>query len=370
MIRIAHKGISMNIIVYQRPTHIYCLDSCPAGLGGYSDSGFAWRYYLCRKLQFRATNNLLKHIAAIITPWVDIIQGRLRPGDCALSMTDSTTLEGWLGKTNFSKLKEDPEQATVRLEVARMHATHYFTLGIREYSQWFKGKDNVVADSLSCDNDQMGEELTKLFSYSLPITDSGSFQNSTPAQQNCFMADCIAAQAAIETAVTGKTHQDQAWLWKRWTTYCSWIGLEDPFLDNFTCHAQIKPLGAFAMAMQEAYFSRSSHVELAKGSISSAISHVSQTFCEHGRPNPTLDNNRKTGFLLQRELRAFKKGDPAEKHEKAILMSVISALPSNRSRNSIGPSFSSQDWAYSLPSDLVNISKFYRPNNVRHYKSG
>jgi hypothetical protein len=80
------------------------------------------------------------------------------------------------------------------------------------------------------------------------------------------------------------------------------------------------------MAMREARFSRASHVQLVKGSIASAISHVSQTFREHGRPDPTLDDDGKTGFLLQRELRAFKKGDPAEKHQKAIPMSVISEL--------------------------------------------
>jgi hypothetical protein len=68
-----HDSISMNIIVYQRPTHIYRSDSCPAGLGGYRDSGFAWGYYLKPGHQFQATNNLLEHIAAIITPWVDII---------------------------------------------------------------------------------------------------------------------------------------------------------------------------------------------------------------------------------------------------------------------------------------------------------
>ena len=73
MIRVTHEGVSMNSIVYQRPTHVYCLDSCPAGLGGYSDSGFAWHFYLGKRLRFRVTNNLLEHIAAIITPWVDII---------------------------------------------------------------------------------------------------------------------------------------------------------------------------------------------------------------------------------------------------------------------------------------------------------
>jgi hypothetical protein len=135
IIKIVHNGISMNIIVYRRPTHIYHSDSCPAGLRGYSNSGFAWQYCLKPEHQFQATNNLLKHIAAIITPWVDIIQGCLHSGTCALSMTNSTTSEGWLHKTNFSELKENPIQATVRLEVARMHATHHITLGIREYSQ-------------------------------------------------------------------------------------------------------------------------------------------------------------------------------------------------------------------------------------------
>ena len=168
IIKIAYRGISLNIIVYRRPTHVYRSDSCPAGLGGYSDSGFAWRYYLPPHLQFRATNNLLEHLAAIITPWIDIIKGRLQPGNCALSMTDSTTSEGWLRKTNFSELGDNPLQATVRLEAARMHAMHYMTLGIREYSQWFKGEANVVADALSRDNDRSDEELTHIFRTHCP----------------------------------------------------------------------------------------------------------------------------------------------------------------------------------------------------------
>ncbi len=140
------------------------------------------------------------------------------------------------------------------------------------------------------------------------------------------MADCIAAQAAHEGAVTGKTHTDQARSWQRWTTYCGWIGLSDPFLNNFSWHARIKLLGAFAMAMREVRFSRSSHVRLDNSSIKSSIAHVCQTFREHGQPNPSLDDDGKSGFLLQRELKAFKKEDPAENHQKAIPMSVILAL--------------------------------------------
>ncbi len=83
-------------------------------------------------------------------------------------MTNSTTSKEWLRKTNFSELGEDPIQATVRLEVARMHTTHYITLGIREYSQWFLSEANVVADSLSRNNDRMDSELTNLFCTHCP----------------------------------------------------------------------------------------------------------------------------------------------------------------------------------------------------------
>jgi hypothetical protein len=153
VIKRAYAGINLNIIIYQCPTRVYRLDSCPVGLGGYSDSGFAWRWYLLSHLLFQASNNLLEHLAAIITPWVDIIRGRLTAGDCALSITDSTMSEGWLRKTNFSKLGDDPIQASVRLEAARMHALNYMITGIKEYSQWFRGIDNVVANSLSRDDD-------------------------------------------------------------------------------------------------------------------------------------------------------------------------------------------------------------------------
>jgi hypothetical protein len=78
--------------------------------------------------------------------------------------------------------------------------------------------------------------------------------------------------------------------------------------------------------MHEARFSGPSHEQLAHGSVTSAISHACQTFLEQGRPNPSLDDDGKPGFLLQRELRSFKKANPAKKHQKAIPMSFISTM--------------------------------------------
>ena len=164
----AHKGVSMNILAYRKPTHVYRSDSCPAGLGGYSHQGYAWWYYLPEDLKFRVTNNLLEHLASVISPWIDILNGRLQTGNCALSMTDSSTSEGWLRKTNFKEDDEEPIQASIRIEVARTHAKQYMDIGLREYSQWFPGNENNVADALSREIDLTDDELTNLLRLRFP----------------------------------------------------------------------------------------------------------------------------------------------------------------------------------------------------------
>ncbi len=37
-------GIDMNLLAFCAPDQIYYSDSCPVGLGGYSNQGFAWQY--------------------------------------------------------------------------------------------------------------------------------------------------------------------------------------------------------------------------------------------------------------------------------------------------------------------------------------
>ena len=168
---IAKKGISMNLIAFRKPTHIYRSDSCPFGLGGYSDEGFAWHFEIPEDLRFHASNNLLEYIASIITPWVDMLAGRLNQGDCALSMTDSSTSAGWLHKTNFREftgVDADPVQASIRIEIARHHATLFLNAGIKEYSQWFPGRENNVADALSRNFDRSDDDLTQILRNTCP----------------------------------------------------------------------------------------------------------------------------------------------------------------------------------------------------------
>ncbi len=52
VIKRAQDDINLNILLNQCPTHAYHSDLCPAGLGGYSDSGFAWCWYLPPHLLF------------------------------------------------------------------------------------------------------------------------------------------------------------------------------------------------------------------------------------------------------------------------------------------------------------------------------
>jgi hypothetical protein len=78
-------------------------------------------------------------------------------------MTDSTTTEGWLKQSNFSKLGESKIQSSVRINAARMQATLFIFLGIKNYSQWFKEESNKVSDALSCDNNWDNKELTNIF---------------------------------------------------------------------------------------------------------------------------------------------------------------------------------------------------------------
>ena len=102
-------------------------------------------------LQFHASNNLLEYLAAIITPWIDIIKRQLNPGDFALSMTDSMTAEGWMPKSNFVEPDDDPIQATARVDAARKYESIFMQAGVKGYSQWYAGKSNNVVDALSRD---------------------------------------------------------------------------------------------------------------------------------------------------------------------------------------------------------------------------
>jgi hypothetical protein len=64
-------------------------------------------------------------------------------------MTDSSTAEGWMRKTNFIEMGDNAIQAATRVNAAQYHARIFMDGNIKGYSQWFRGKQNNVADALS-----------------------------------------------------------------------------------------------------------------------------------------------------------------------------------------------------------------------------
>jgi hypothetical protein len=50
LLKKAKGGIDMNLLGFRSPDRIYYSDSCPAGLGGYSDQGFVGRSAISRRL--------------------------------------------------------------------------------------------------------------------------------------------------------------------------------------------------------------------------------------------------------------------------------------------------------------------------------
>jgi hypothetical protein len=97
-----------------------------------------------------------------------MILKRLQPGDCVLLMTNSTTSAGWLKKTFFSEAAMDPSKSTIRLKIARKHAGLFIHHNIKEYSQWFPGKKNNIANALSWDVDLSNVEQTKTLRLHYP----------------------------------------------------------------------------------------------------------------------------------------------------------------------------------------------------------
>ena len=164
----ANKGINMNLLTFRRPSHCYRSDACPWGLGGFSNQGRAWRFEIPKNLLFRATLNMLEFLACVVCPWVDILEGDIPPLSCFLSMTDSSTSAGWLKKSNFPDDNEEEIHFHSKLELARTHADRVLKADIKDYSQWFPGAENDLADSLSRDFHIPDKNLVPLYKSFIP----------------------------------------------------------------------------------------------------------------------------------------------------------------------------------------------------------
>ena len=96
----------MNLPVFRDPNHVYCTDACEYGLGGIFQDGSIWRWEIPCNLLHRAHITLLEFMAMVVPVWMDILEDRLKPLDCFLSLGDNANEVAWLVKSNFTGAEE------------------------------------------------------------------------------------------------------------------------------------------------------------------------------------------------------------------------------------------------------------------------
>jgi hypothetical protein len=107
-------------------------------------------------------------------------------------MTDSTTAEGWMKKSNFVKPNNNPIQVTARVNAARNYASIFMNADVKGYSQCFARKSNNVVDALSRDWHRSDEELTFILQCHFPKHMPASFHLSLlPSEINSWMISLL-----------------------------------------------------------------------------------------------------------------------------------------------------------------------------------
>jgi hypothetical protein len=153
----ARKGISINSVIFRRPTSLTISDASEYGIGGYClNTGQSWRYKFTKQEREVFSLNLKEFIGSVVNGKIFLPLDD-SPYPCLLSIGDSTSAAGWLQKSNF-----DPNCHPIHAEVAREHAREIMKNNACDYSQHIPGVTNVVADSLSRDFHLSNKQLISM----------------------------------------------------------------------------------------------------------------------------------------------------------------------------------------------------------------
>jgi hypothetical protein len=189
----AHLGFSMNLVTFRKPDIYYIGDASEHGLGGFATHGRAWRWEIPEDLRGRAHINLLEFITQVVCIWIDILEGAVSKHDCLLGLGDSTSAMGWLRRSNFREKQEGDTDWIAKQQVARQLAHLVIDSETVLYKQWFRGEDNVVADSLSRDLHFLSPSTHEKFLHltvSPQLPDNFSIR-PVPEEISCFIMSTL-----------------------------------------------------------------------------------------------------------------------------------------------------------------------------------
>ena len=159
----------------REPNKILRTNVCEHGLGGYSlKTGQAWRWEIPLHLRGRKLINFLEFLACVVGIMLSIKEDDPAAGYCYLSATDKTSAMGWLRKSNFVSNGDH----AAYLGLAREFTSELLRRAFLNYSQWFAGEGNWVADLLSRDLVSSNHEITTIINSRFPSQVPKSFKVS------------------------------------------------------------------------------------------------------------------------------------------------------------------------------------------------
>ena len=328
--------MSMNLLTCRCPTHECTSDACEHGIGGWSSSGRAWRFALPEEPWGRFTLNYLEFLAAVIGPWIDHIEGNLPTLSCVLSGTDSTTAEGWLRKSNFVSHGEKDADVAVKLATARKLADMLIeTNTMLLCSQWFQGKRNPEADSLSRDADLSDADLTKLL-LSSPECQLPSNFRIAPLPNEITSWIVSQARTLPPSGSSYNGHCREARSLARGAAGLSSCSSSGPGTTSSStrCHPETEQSFSAPLPTPSdrppAFRGQSFRDWLRRQSETPSHMHVLSSFRHNQRRDPGKDDIGQPSFLLQRQFRGHSQSDPAERPEKAITCRLLREIASVR----------------------------------------
>jgi hypothetical protein len=135
------------------------------------------------------------------------------------------------------------------------------------------------------------------------------------------------AADARQNATVQATKSKRTSAFKTWQTFLNRVGLtESLYLDGFNSFQRNIIFSAFAQAIRTSAFSSRNNRDLVEGTVQSTLSYVAQAFGANNRPDPRLDTDGKTCFMLQEQARAYRNQDASRKKQKALPMMVLRKL--------------------------------------------
>ena len=320
-----HEGVSMNTISFCLPDICYFGDACNHGLGDWNHLGEFYGFVTPANLVGHAHINELEFLTCVIYPWLDIINGRILKGDCILVMGDSTTAMGWLHKSRYREKGETAERHAIRLKIARKLAELVIDNNLTLYSQWFPGKNNIIADCLSRNSHLSDPERIALFSSFFNEQDTPRFRRTIlPAEILEWI--CSIFQMMPKSVQTHLEHTNSGLqIGKSGRNSCSKLELEAidiwrhfPPLEDKQSLEHSPPLSE-----RRSILEAKARQWLPSGTVRLTVANVSQTFVSNGLPDPRLDVNGNICLRSQQIYRGFEKVDPKKKHQKAVPLKVL-----------------------------------------------